>query len=51
MIPPFDFSLAQKELDSLAETEEDLISYALFPMIAKDFLGKRKGKSSVTASA
>ena len=46
LIPPFDFSLAQKELDGLADTEEDLISYALFPMIAKDFLTHRKEKLS-----
>jgi oxaloacetate decarboxylase alpha subunit len=29
------------EIGSLAKSEEDVLSYALFPQVAKDFLSKR----------
>jgi pyruvate/oxaloacetate carboxyltransferase len=36
---------ARKELDGLVTSEEDVLSYALFPEIAKDYFLARDGKS------
>lgn len=36
------FEKAQKEIGDLAESEEDIISYALFPQVAREFLERRK---------
>jgi pyruvate/oxaloacetate carboxyltransferase len=36
---------ARKDLDGLATSEEDLLSYALFPDIAKEYFVVRDGKS------
>ena len=36
-IPP-ELEKARAELDSLAQSEEDIISYALFPQVTRDFL-------------
>jgi pyruvate/oxaloacetate carboxyltransferase len=35
---------ARKEIGGLAASEEDVISYALFPEIAKDFFLSRDGR-------
>jgi pyruvate/oxaloacetate carboxyltransferase len=37
---------ARKELDGLATSEEDVLSYALFPEIAKDYFLARDGRQS-----
>jgi pyruvate carboxylase subunit B len=36
---------ARREIDGLAASEEDVLSYALFPEIAKDYFMARDGKS------
>jgi oxaloacetate decarboxylase alpha subunit len=41
---------AKAELGSLARSEEDVLSYVLFPQVAKEFLEKR-GKPAVTLTA
>jgi oxaloacetate decarboxylase alpha subunit len=45
---------AKKEIGDLAQSEEDVMSYALFPQIAKPFLARRKqglgGKEEVAAA-
>jgi pyruvate/oxaloacetate carboxyltransferase len=35
---------ARKEIDGLATSEEDVLSYALFPEIARDYFLSRDGK-------
>ena len=34
----------KKEAESFAEKEEDVLSYAMFPKVAKDFFEKRRNK-------
>ena len=41
LIPPA-MEQAQAEIGDLADTEEDVISYALFPQVARPFLERRK---------
>jgi oxaloacetate decarboxylase alpha subunit len=41
LIPPA-LEQARAEIGDLAETEEDLLSYALFPQVARPFLERRK---------
>jgi len=41
LIPP-GMEEAQAEIGSLAESEEDVISYALFPQVARPFLERRR---------
>jgi oxaloacetate decarboxylase alpha subunit len=41
LIPPA-LEQAQAEIGELADTEEDVISYALFPQVARPFLERRK---------
>lgn len=36
------FEKAKEEIGNLAESEEDILSYALFPQVAREFLEKRK---------
>jgi oxaloacetate decarboxylase alpha subunit len=38
------FEDAKKELGTLAQSEEDVLSYIIFPQVAKPFLEKRKEK-------
>ncbi|HEX9016375.1 MAG TPA: oxaloacetate decarboxylase subunit alpha, partial [Chloroflexota bacterium] len=40
-----EFEKAKAEIGNLATSEEDVISYALFPQVAKEFLPKRGEKS------
>ena len=53
MIPP-EFEKAKKEIGSLARSEEDILSYALFPQIVRPFFEKRErglgGKEEVAAA-
>ncbi|HXK30169.1 MAG TPA: hypothetical protein VJ646_18145, partial [Candidatus Binatia bacterium] len=37
---------ARKEIGSLASSEEDVISYALFPEIAKEYFLSREGRQA-----
>lgn len=39
-----EFEKAQRELGTLAQSEEDVLSYIIFPQVAKPFLEKRKEK-------
>lgn len=39
-----EFEKAKKELGTLAQSEEDVLSYIIFPQVAKPFLEKRKEK-------
>jgi oxaloacetate decarboxylase alpha subunit len=41
MIPP-GLEEARAEIGDLAESEEDVLSYALFPQVARPFLERRK---------
>lgn len=45
-----EFEKAKAEVGDLAKSEEDVISYVLFPQVAKEFLTKR-GKKNVGLSA
>jgi oxaloacetate decarboxylase alpha subunit len=42
---------ARKEIGSLARSEEDVVSYALFPEIAKEFFAWRSGEKATPKSA
>ncbi|HEX9017507.1 MAG TPA: oxaloacetate decarboxylase subunit alpha, partial [Chloroflexota bacterium] len=39
-----EFEKAKAEIGSLAQSEEDVLSYVLFPQVAKEFLSKRGRK-------
>jgi len=39
---------ARKDAGSLATSEEDVLTYALFPEIAKDFFISRDGRTQAT---
>jgi oxaloacetate decarboxylase alpha subunit len=43
-LEPGSFEAAKKELGTLAQSEEDVLSYLIFPQVAKPFLEKRKEK-------
>lgn len=53
MIPP-GWEKAKNEIGDLADSDEDILSYALFPQIAKPFLERRKkgqgGKEEIAAA-
>lgn len=53
LIPP-GYEQAKAEVGDLAESEEDIISYALFPQVAKPFLERRRdgagGKAQMVAA-
>lgn len=42
---------AREEIGSLAQTEEDALSYALFPEVAKEFLSRRSQQQIASRSA
>jgi pyruvate/oxaloacetate carboxyltransferase len=42
---------ARKEIGSIAQSEEDVLSYALFPEVAKEFLMSRSGAQALPQTA
>lgn len=42
-----EFDMLTNEIDSLAETEEDVLIYALFPQVGKEFLERRNGSQEM----
>ena len=45
-----EFNKAKKKLGSLAENDEDVLSYIAFPQIAEKFLRERQERKSSTVS-